>query len=100
LDHVRVVKMRRTTHARPGYLIAQTHGHPGLWEDKDLVLFRLIDQLVLIRKVEDRLTQEMLYPFSEQDIIDIIHIIGFYTGVAMLVAFAQPELDHYKQYAK
>ena len=80
--------------------IAQASCKPELWHAKDLVLFKLIDQLILTRKVEDQVAQEILHHFSEQDTIEIIHIIGLYTGVAMLVAFAQPAFDNYKQYSK
>ena len=80
--------------------ITQANCNPELWDAKDLVLFKIIDQLILTRKVEDQIAKEMLNHFSEQEAIEIIHIIGFYTGVAMLVAFTQPEFDNYKQYLK
>ena len=80
--------------------IAQSNCNPELWDNKDIVLFKLIDQLILTRKVEDQVAQEMLHHFSEQETIEIIHIIGFYTGVAMLVAFTQPAFDNYKQFVK
>lgn len=80
--------------------IAQKQYTPELWNSKDLALFQLIDQLTLTRKVDDQVAQEMLQHYPEETIVEMIHIIGFYTGVAMLVAFAQPEFDNYKQYAK
>lgn len=72
--------------------------NPDFWEAKDLVLFELIDSLVLKIQVSDALFNEIAAFYEETELIEFIHIIGFYTGVAMLVAFAQPQFDNYKQY--
>jgi alkylhydroperoxidase family enzyme len=70
------------------------------WEDKDIVLFKLIDNLVKHISVSDADFETVSTHFEETELIDIIYIIGFYTGVAMLVAFAKPQFDNYKQYEK
>jgi alkylhydroperoxidase family enzyme len=70
------------------------------WEDKDIVLFKLIDNLVKHIAVSDADFETVSTHFEETELIDIIYIIGFYTGVAMLVAFAKPQFDNYKQYEK
>jgi 4-carboxymuconolactone decarboxylase len=74
--------------------------NPDFWESKDIVLFNLIDNLVKHIAVSDDVYKAVSDHFGESELIEIIHIIGFYTGVAMLVAVAQPQLDNYKQYKK
>jgi 4-carboxymuconolactone decarboxylase len=74
--------------------------NPVFWEAKDIVLFRLIDSLVKHIALSDDIYEGLSLYFEEAEIIEIIHIVGFYTGVAMLVAFAKPALDNYKQYQK
>jgi 4-carboxymuconolactone decarboxylase len=70
------------------------------WESKDIILFKLIDKLVKHISVSDEDFKTVSSYFEEAELIDIIHIIGLYTGVAMLVAFFKPSLDNYKQYKK
>ena len=71
--------------------------NPEYWNNEDLVLFDLIDCLVKKISVTDSIFEAMTNYYEEAQIIEIIHIIGFYTGVAMLVAFCKPELDNYKK---
>jgi 4-carboxymuconolactone decarboxylase len=70
------------------------------WDDKDIVLFKLIDKLVKHEAVSDDEFETISSYYKEAELIDIILIIGFYAGVAMLVAFTKPSLDNYKQYTK
>lgn len=70
------------------------------WEPKDLFLFNMIDSLVKHIAVNDDTYAAISEHYEEPELIEIIHIIGFYTGVAMLVALAKPQFDNYKQYKK
>jgi 4-carboxymuconolactone decarboxylase len=74
--------------------------NPEFWEAKDIALCHLIDSLVKHIAVSDDVYKAVSDHFGESELIEIIHIIGFYTGVAMLVAVTQPQLDNYKQYKK
>lgn len=66
------------------------------WAKEDVALFDLIDSLVKKIAVDNSVFDDVAYYYEEAQIIEIIHIIGFYTAVAMLVAFCKPELDNYK----
>jgi len=71
-----------------------------LWKESDLALFRLIDTLVSGKDIEDKLFTWVSNYYSEEELIDIILIIGFYTTVGMLVSFAKPEKDNYAKFIK
>jgi alkylhydroperoxidase family enzyme len=58
----------------------------------------MINKLVKHESITDILFEAISSQYTETELIDIIHIVGLYTGVAMLVAFATPSLDNYKKY--
>lgn len=70
--------------------------NPDYWNKEDLALFDMIDSLVKQIKVSDSIFDNVSQYYNESLLVEIIHIIGFYTGVAMLVAFSKPEFDNYK----
>lgn len=66
------------------------------WNKEDIALFDMIDSLVKQIKVSDTVFDNVSRYYNESLLIEIIHIIGLYTGVAMLVAFCNPQFDNYK----
>jgi 4-carboxymuconolactone decarboxylase len=70
------------------------------WDEKDILTFKLIDKLVHHVAITDDEFLAISAYYEEPELIDIIHIIGLYTGVAMIVAFTNPTLDNYKKYKK
>jgi alkylhydroperoxidase family enzyme len=55
----------------------------------------MIDSLVKKIEIKQSVFDEAKVHFSESMLIELVQIIGLYTGVAMMVALAQPELDSY-----
>ncbi|RPG30241.1 MAG: hypothetical protein CBB72_014130 [Muricauda sp. TMED12] len=68
---------------------------PGLWTERDLSLFELVDKLSARKDTPVSLHGRLREHFSESELIEIVLLIGFYTSVSMLVAFARPEFDNY-----
>ena len=68
----------------------------ALWTDAEITLFRLIDLLVEKIEVPQDVYSNVNKHFSEESLIEIVHLVGLYTGVAMLVALGKPPLDNYK----
>ena len=73
---------------------------PELWKHADLALFDLIDTLINKKTVTDEIFDEVSTFFNEDELIDIVFLIGLYNGVAMIVALTKPEEDGYKKYLK
>ncbi len=67
-----------------------------LWSEKERALIDLIDGLVKNIEVAQPVFEEVRKYFEEAELIELVQIIGLYTGVAMMVALAKPELDHYR----
>ncbi|MEL6251909.1 MAG: carboxymuconolactone decarboxylase family protein [Bacteroidota bacterium] len=70
--------------------------NPALWTKAEIGLFRLIDILVEKIEVPQDVYENVHTHFSEESLIEIVHLVGLYTGVAMLVALGKPPLDNYK----
>jgi len=66
------------------------------WNPEDLALFELIDGLVKNIKVSEKTYSSVAKYFKEEELIEIVHLIGLYTGVSMMVALVQPKFDNYK----
>lgn len=73
---------------------------PDYWEEREIVLCQLVDSLVKKLSVDDALFQAVSSLYTEPELIEIVFIIGLYTGVAMTVALARPALDNYKDLSK
>lgn len=69
---------------------------PSLWAEKELPLFELIDGLVNKIQVSDETYTKLSAHFSEEELLDITHLVGLYTGVAMMVALGKPAFDNYR----
>ncbi len=66
-----------------------------LWDDAELALIELVDGLVKQMIVEQDVYDKAKRHFGEPVLIEFVQLIGLYTGVAMMVALAQPDLDRY-----
>lgn len=68
---------------------------PTLWSEGERAAMRLVDALVGRRAVADELYAELRRHYDEATLIEMTLLTGLYTGVAMIVALAKPELDAY-----
>lgn len=68
---------------------------PGLWAEAERAAMALADALVGQLSVDDALYAELRRHFDEPTLIEMTQLIGLYTSVAMQVALARPERDHY-----
>lgn len=67
-----------------------------LWRADLRVLTCFVDAVVRTFKVPDELYAQASEFFSEEELIEITQLIGFYTGVAMMVGLIRPKLDRYR----
>lgn len=67
-----------------------------LWSDQERALIHLIDGLVSRIEVTQPVFDEARRHFSEAELVELVLLVGLYTGVAMIVALARPELDNYR----
>ncbi len=67
-----------------------------LWSDREQALIHLIDGLVSRIEVTQPVFDEARRHFSEAELVELVLLVGLYTGVAMLVELARPELDSYR----
>lgn len=66
------------------------------WSAAELAAIRLVDALVSRREVSDEEFDAARMHFDEATLIEITHLVGLYTGVAMMVALAKPNFDRYR----
>jgi alkylhydroperoxidase family enzyme len=66
-----------------------------LWSNQEKSLIILVDGLVKQLKVEKNVFNEVKLHFDESEMIELVQLIGLYTGVSMMVALVQPEIDQY-----
>jgi 4-carboxymuconolactone decarboxylase len=67
-----------------------------LWSAAEQTAMRLVDALVGRLAVDDALYAEARVHFDEAMLIEMGHLVGLYTGVAMMVALARPSFDRYR----
>ena len=67
-----------------------------LWTGQERALIHLIDGLVARIEVSQPVFEEARRHFSEAELVELVLLVGLYTGVAMIVALAKPELDNYR----
>lgn len=68
---------------------------PALWSEAEQAALALADALVRRLAVDDALWERLGAHFDAATLIEMTQLVGLYTGVAMLVALARPELDAY-----
>lgn len=68
----------------------------GDWSEPELAAMELVDALVLRRAVNDMEFARARASHGDEALIEITHLVGLYTGVAMMVALACPEFDIYR----
>jgi alkylhydroperoxidase family enzyme len=69
---------------------------PALWSARARAAMRLVDGLVARIEVDDETFELARMHFDEPTLIEIVQIVGLYTGVAMQVALMRPRFDHYR----
>ena len=67
----------------------------ALWSPSEVAAMALVDALVPGLEVGDALFDRLREHFDEPTLIEMTQIVGLYAGVAMLVALARPDADHY-----
>ncbi len=67
-----------------------------LWTGQERALIHLIDELVARIEVSQPVFDDARRHFSEAELVELVLLVGLYTGVAMIVALARPELDDYR----
>jgi 4-carboxymuconolactone decarboxylase len=67
-----------------------------LWSDAQRAAMRLVDTLVQRLDVDDAVYALLRAHFDEPTLVEMTHLVGLYTGVAMLVALARPAFDRYR----
>lgn len=75
--------------------VRRSQADPALWRAEQLAAMSLVDALVQTLRVPDELYAAVRQHFSEEALIEITHLTGLYTGVAMLVGLIQPRFDEY-----
>ena len=69
---------------------------PALWQPAEIAAMRLADALVARLALDDAEYALLRRYFDEPTLIEMTQLVGFYTGVAMLVGLARPDFDHYR----
>jgi alkylhydroperoxidase family enzyme len=67
-----------------------------LWTPELRAIIILVDELVTKIDVSDKTFNELLKFYSKEQLIEIVQLIGLYTGVAMQVALIRPIFDNYR----
>jgi 4-carboxymuconolactone decarboxylase len=67
-----------------------------LWSAAERAAMRLVDTLVQRLAVDDTTYEAARAHFDEPALVEMTHLVGLYTGVAMLVALARPAFDRYR----
>jgi alkylhydroperoxidase family enzyme len=65
------------------------------WSAAERAALDLADSLVRRLDVDDVLYARLREHYDEATLIEMTHLVGLYTGVAMLAALARPERDAY-----
>lgn len=68
-----------------------------LWNAAEQALWPLIDQLVKSLSLSDGAYAAARSHYDESTLIEIVQLIGLYTGVAMQVALSRPAMDQYRR---
>jgi alkylhydroperoxidase family enzyme len=68
----------------------------SLWTAAMLAVLAMVDMLVARRCLDDAGFASVREHHDEATLIEITQLVGFYTGVAMLVGLIRPEFDRYR----
>ena len=66
------------------------------WSAAERAAIGLVDALVLKREVTDAVFDSAREHFDDVVLIEITHLVGLYTGVAMMAALTLPRFDLYR----
>ncbi len=67
-----------------------------LWTEAERAVIDLIDTLVKRLEVSDEVFAAAKAHLDDAELLEITHLVGLYTGVAMLVALIRPLYDQYQ----
>ena len=93
--HVRTISARMGLSAEQIEDTRSAAPSDRLWPPAEQALFALVDALVGKLAVDEPLYARLRYHFDEAQLLEMTQLVGLYTGVAMLVALAQPDPDAY-----
>jgi alkylhydroperoxidase family enzyme len=57
---------------------------PGLWSESEIVLLETVDALLERKRLDDREYARLNDHFSEEQILEIVQLVAFYHGVALI----------------
>jgi 4-carboxymuconolactone decarboxylase len=69
---------------------------PALWSSTECAVLAMVDALVDRRELSDAQFAQVRTHLDEATLIEITQLVGFYTGVAMLVGLVKPAFDRYR----
>lgn len=69
---------------------------PAWWTDAERAALAVADALVARRGLDDAEFAAARAHHDEATLIEITQLVGFYTGVAMLVGLIRPDFDRYR----
>jgi 4-carboxymuconolactone decarboxylase len=67
-----------------------------LWTGTQRAVFAMVDALVARLELSDAEFARVRAHLDEATLIEITQLVGFYTGVAMLVGLVKPAFDRYR----
>ncbi|WP_037055536.1 carboxymuconolactone decarboxylase family protein [Rheinheimera baltica] len=76
--------------------LKQERINTSLWSSELCAVVSLVDELVTCLDVSDNTFYKLRNYFDDAQLIEIVQLVGIYTGVAMLVALIRPKLDNYR----
>jgi alkylhydroperoxidase family enzyme len=57
---------------------------PGLWQEEEITLLRVVDSLTTSATIDDELWASVTAEFSVEQVMEIIMLVGFYHTIAFL----------------
>jgi 4-carboxymuconolactone decarboxylase len=94
--HVQTISQRMGLTAAQIDGVRQPRPDAALWTPAQRAVMALVDRLVVERDVPDEVFAQAREHCDEATLIEIVHLIGLYNGVAMMVALVRPEFDCYR----
>jgi alkylhydroperoxidase family enzyme len=63
---------------------AAAHPDPSLWSEAETVLLETVDALIDCKRLDDQEFERLRRHYSEDQILEIVQLIAFYHGVALI----------------
>ena len=94
--HVQTISQRMGLSAAQVEDVRRREPDAALWSPQQRAAMALVDGLVPGLQVDDATFAQCRAVFTEGELIELVQLVGLYTGVAMLVALARPAFDRYR----